>query len=182
MGSLHQSLVEKNSCWSLRTSTPDNLNWQPDIRAISSQRGSLQLHFSTFHICKFFKQSIFLPWRWIRKNKKKKESFKKTILTILLVCLLTVNLPQFADAFSQSMISAKPCIDLALDNSRNASRHPWWVKTWHCLYPSHLQKILFATSVKVWTLLCADSNGTEQEARELLHPPHETEENCKKLE
>lgn len=39
MGSFHQSLVEKNSCWSLRTSTPDNLNWQLDIRPISLLRG-----------------------------------------------------------------------------------------------------------------------------------------------
>jgi len=39
------------------------------------------------------------------------------------------------------------------------------------VFPSaHLQEPLLTASPKAWTLLCADGDGTEQEAGELLHP------------
>lgn len=124
MGSLHQSLVEKNSCWSLRTSTPDNLNWQLDIRPISLLRGVPCSCISALSIFakKSFKQSYFPPSKTnSEKNFKKKENLKEEKLPS---CLLAVNVPHFAGAFFQSTISGKPCTDAALDNIRNASRHP----------------------------------------------------------
>lgn len=87
MGSLHQSLVEKNSCWSLRTSTPDNLNWQLDIRPISLLRGVPRSCVSAHSAFakKLFKQSYFPPQKWIRKKKRRKKKRQKNMLTFLLV-------------------------------------------------------------------------------------------------